>query len=132
MGSDGTDYLPRSCPGRDVSAVEGASLEDPRLVSLVRQALAYRNAEGVVVEIGDTRLAVRLGEPVAARVNEAMSLSRDPIGVKRLVDAERHGVSFARMLDLREGSHSRGRFRPPISALLDRVERPPRARPPSA
>jgi hypothetical protein len=83
-------------------AVEGASLEDPRLVSFVRQALAYRNAEGVVVEIGDTRLAVRLGEPVAARVNEAMSLSRDPIGAKRLVDAERHGVSFARMLDLRE------------------------------
>ena len=83
-------------------AVEGASLEDPRLVSLVRQALAYRNAEGVVVEIGDTRLAVRLGEPVAARVNGAMCLSRSPIGAKRLVDAERHGVSFARMLDLRE------------------------------
>jgi hypothetical protein len=83
-------------------AVEGASLEDARLVSLVRQALAYRNAEGVVVEIGDTRLAVHLDEPVAARVNDAMRLSREQMSAQRLVDAERHGVSFASMLDLRE------------------------------
>jgi hypothetical protein len=80
-------------------AVEGASLEDSRLVSLVRQALAYRKAEGVVVEIGDTRLAVHLGESVAARVHGEMCESLD---ASRLIDAERHGVSFARMLDIHE------------------------------
>jgi hypothetical protein len=43
-----------------------------------------------------------LGESVAARVRGDMCESREPIDGARLVDAERHGVSFARMLDIHE------------------------------
>lgn len=79
-------------------AVPSASLEDPQLVALVRQALAYRKVEGAVVEVNGGRVAVSLGEPVYARINGAVLESSSVIDAGRLRELERSGVSFAQIL----------------------------------
>lgn len=78
---------------------DNASLNDAALVSLVRQALAYRRTDGAIVKLGDQiRLSVKIGEPVWARVNEETLCTPDAIDLDRLADLERHGVSFASVL----------------------------------
>jgi hypothetical protein len=76
-----------------------ASLNDAALVSLVRQALAYRRADGAIVELGDQiRLSVKIGESVWARVNEETLRTPDAIDLDDLAELERQGVSFATIL----------------------------------
>lgn len=76
-----------------------ASLNDAALVSLVRQALAYRGTDGAIVKLGDhIRLSVKIGEPVWARVNEETLCTQDAIDLDGLAELERHGVSFASVL----------------------------------
>ena len=76
-----------------------ASLNDAALVSLVRQALAYRRTNGVIVELGQQiRLSVKIGEPVWARINEETLCTPQAIDVDGLAELERNGVSFASML----------------------------------
>jgi hypothetical protein len=82
-------------------AVSGgdASLNDAALVSLVRQALAYRRTSGAIVELGEQiRLSVKLGEPVWARVNEETLCTPWAIDLDGLAELERQGVSFASVL----------------------------------
>jgi hypothetical protein len=77
----------------------GASLNDAALVSLVRQALAYRRTDGAIVKLGDQiRLSVKIGEPVWARVNEETLCTPEAIDLDGLAELERHGVSFAQVL----------------------------------
>jgi hypothetical protein len=76
-----------------------ASLNDAALVSLVRQALAYRRTDGAIVKLGEhIRLSVKLGEPVWARVNDETLCTPDTIDLDGLAELERHGVSFASVL----------------------------------
>lgn len=78
---------------------DGASLDDARVVSLVRQALAYRKTDGAIVELGEqTRLSVKLGEPVWARIDEQSLCTSDAVDLDDLAELERQGVSFARIL----------------------------------
>jgi hypothetical protein len=76
-----------------------ASLGAAALVSLVRQALAYRRTDGAIVKLGDQiRLSVKLGEPVWARVNEETLCTPEPIDLDGLAELERQGISFAHVL----------------------------------
>ena len=76
-----------------------ASLNDAALVSLVRQALAYRRTNGAIVELGEQiRLSVKIGEPVWARINEETLCTPEAIDLDGLAELERNGVSFASML----------------------------------
>ncbi len=80
-------------------AGDGASLDDSRLVSLVRQALAYRKTDGAIVELSEqTRLSVKLGEPVWARVDQQTLCTSNNYKLEDLAELERQGVSFARVL----------------------------------
>jgi hypothetical protein len=74
---------------------DGASLNEPRLVSLVRQARAYRKTKGAVILVGETiRLAVKLGEPIWAKSGEQTLCTLDTIDLDDLAELERQGVSF--------------------------------------
>jgi hypothetical protein len=78
---------------------DGASLDEPRLVSLVRQALAYRKTDGAVVEVGkEARLSVKLGEPVWARTGDEDFCTPNNLDLNDLANLEQQGVSFARVL----------------------------------
>jgi hypothetical protein len=76
-----------------------ASLNDAALVSLVRQALAYRRTNGAIVELGERiRLSVKLDEPVWARINGETLCTPGAIDLDGLAELERNGVSFASVL----------------------------------
>ena len=78
---------------------DDASLNDAALVSLVRQALAYRRTDGAMVKLDDRiRLSVKIGEPVWARVNEETLCTPDAIDLDWLAELEHLGVSFASVL----------------------------------
>ena len=79
-------------------AATGTSSEDPRLVALVRQALAYRRVDGAVLEVGGDRIAVKLGEPVYARIGEMSGEGAENMTLARLAELERSGIGFARLL----------------------------------
>jgi hypothetical protein len=79
-------------------AARGATLEDPQLVALVRQALVYRKVDGAVVELEGGRLAVRLGEPIYASVDGTVYESSSPVDADRLAELQRSGVSFGRLV----------------------------------
>jgi hypothetical protein len=79
----------------EVSGAE-ASPKDAALVSLVRQALAYRWTDGAIVKLSEqVRLSIKLGEPVRARANDETLCTPDAIDLDGLAELERHGVSFA-------------------------------------
>jgi HKD family nuclease len=83
------------------------SLEEPQLVSLVRQALAYRKTDGAILELGDqARLSVKLGDPIWARVGEQTFCTPGNVYLDDLADLERQGVSFARALEPAEQAAS--------------------------
>jgi len=74
---------------------DGAALNEPRLVSLVRQALAYRKTNEAVILVGETiRLAVKLGEPLWAKSGEQTLCTLDTFDLDDLAQLERQGVSF--------------------------------------
>jgi hypothetical protein len=85
-------------------AVTGMGLDDPRLVCLVRQALIYRHVDGAVVETGSDRVAVHYGDPVYARIDGAVCETEETFSPSRLVDLERAGVSFRRVLGVRNAA----------------------------
>jgi hypothetical protein len=87
-------------------SVEGGDLDDPRIVSLVRQALAYRHVEGAVVELGRARLSVHLDDYAYAKANGFVYQSREPITRERLLAFERQGVSWGRTLEAAAGAVS--------------------------
>ncbi len=87
-------------------SVDGSDLDDPRIVSLVRQALAYRHVDGAVVELGRARLSVHLDDHAFARANGLDYQSREPITRQRLVELERQGVSWGRTLEAAAGAAS--------------------------
>jgi hypothetical protein len=78
--------------------VEGATIADGTLVSLVRQALDYRKARGVAIKLPDARLSVYLGDPVYAIRNGVTYTSREPVDAERLMKLERRGIAFDRIL----------------------------------
>jgi len=81
-------------------AVDGSSLDDPRLVSLARQALAYRRVEGAVIDVGTARISVHLGDPVFALVKGADEelTTRDSVDAQRLAELEQRGIGFGAVL----------------------------------
>lgn len=79
-------------------AVTGISSDDPRLVALVRHALAYRRDNGAVVEVGGDRIAVKLGEPLHARIGEVSGDGAEDMTLARLAELERSGIGFAHLL----------------------------------
>lgn len=87
-------------------SVDGSNLDDPRIVSLVRQALAYRHVDGAIVELGPARLSVHLDDYAFAKANGLEFQSREPITRERLLKFERQGVSWARTLDAAAGAAS--------------------------
>jgi hypothetical protein len=80
-------------------SIDGSDLDDPRIVSLVRQALVYRHVDGAVVELGSTRLSVHLDDFAFAKANDLIYQSRERITQDLLVTLERQGVSWARTLE---------------------------------
>lgn len=79
---------------------DGASLTEPRLVSLVRQALAYRHTDGVIVEVGPVdRLSVKLGDHVWAMAGGVELRTRERFDLEGLAQVERQGISFGRLLE---------------------------------
>ncbi len=78
--------------------VEGATIADAGLVSLVRQALDYRKSRGVTIKLPDARLSVYLGDPVYAMRNGVTYTSREPVDAERLMKLERRGIAFERIL----------------------------------
>lgn len=55
-------------------------VDDPGVVKLIRNALEFRRANGVVVMSGVERISVRLGEKAVARLKDRQVLeSADPI-----------------------------------------------------
>jgi hypothetical protein len=79
---------------------DDVSLDAPHLVSLVRQALAYRKTDGAILEVGDNaRLSVKMGQPVWAKAGERILCTPDNINLDDLAALERQGVSFARVLE---------------------------------
>lgn len=80
--------------------VDGATFADAALVSLVRQALDYRKAQGVAIKLPDTRLSVYLGDPVYAMRNGVTYASREPVDADRLQSLERRGIGFDGILTL--------------------------------
>jgi len=83
-------------------AVPEATVDEPQLVPLVRQALAYRKVDGAVVELLGDRIAIYLGEPIYARVRGVVYESVAPAGVARLAELQQNGVSFGRELRIAE------------------------------
>ena len=76
-----------------------ASFNDAALVSLVRQALAYRRTDGAIIKLGEQiRLSVKIGEPVWARVSEETLCTPEAVDLDGLAELKRHGVSFAHVL----------------------------------
>ena len=80
-------------------SIDGSGLDDPRIVSLVRQALVYRHVDGAVVELGPTRLSVHLDDYAFAKANGLVYQSRERITHDLLLALERQGVSWARTLE---------------------------------
>lgn len=76
----------------------GVSADDPRLVALVRQALAYRRVDGAVVEVENDRIAVKLGEPIHGRIGGISGDGLETMTLVRLAELERSGIGFARLL----------------------------------
>jgi hypothetical protein len=85
-------------------AVDGSDLDDPRIVSLVRQALAYRRVDGAVVGLGRARLSVHLDDHAFAKANGLVYQSRERITRERLLAFERQGISWALMLEAATGA----------------------------
>jgi hypothetical protein len=80
--------------------VEGATIADTALVSLVRQALDYRKARGVAIKLPDARLSVCLGDPVYAIAHGNNYASSEPLDAGRLLKLERRGIGFDRILNV--------------------------------
>lgn len=86
---------------------DGASLDAPQLVSLVRQALAYRRTDGAIVELGEkTRLVISLGRPALAVADGEHLSSHASLDLEDLANLERQGVSFGRVLERAEQAAS--------------------------
>jgi hypothetical protein len=82
--------------------VDGATLADATLVSLVRQALDYRKARGVAIKLPDARLSVYLGDCVYASRNGLTYASRELVDAERLLEFERRGIGFDRILTVQD------------------------------
>jgi hypothetical protein len=82
--------------------VDGATLGDAAVVSLVRQALDYRKARGVAIKLPDARLSVYLGERVYASRNGVAYASRELVDAERLISLERRGIAFDRILTVQD------------------------------
>lgn len=73
-------------------------LNDPRLVSLVRDALAYRREQGIRLRVGNDLLTIALGQPVYGRVGGAQIESGRSLDAGELEELEAEGHPFADLL----------------------------------
>ena len=89
----------KSALRRDPRGVRPRRSQRRRPRVLVGQALAYRRRDGAIVKLGEqTRLSIKIGEPIWARVGEERLCTQDAIDLDDLEELERRGVSFARVL----------------------------------
>lgn len=68
-------------------------LDDPRMLICARQALAYRNADGITVEAGDMRLSLKLGGKAAALTPDRRHLTSE--AAVNMIDLRRIEASGA-------------------------------------
>lgn len=71
---------------------------DPRLVSLARRTMAFKKSDHVLVEAGDERFLLRLGEICRARVGNETRTSIAPIDRDRLAAVEQQHGTLAELL----------------------------------
>ena len=106
---------------------DGASLDEPQLVSLVRQAPAYRKTDGAVIEVGRiSRLAVKLGEPVWAAAEDKTFCTPGAVELEDLAEGSCDRV----LCELRARSRAGGAGR--LLAVLSQCQLSLRVCPPSA
>jgi hypothetical protein len=80
-------------------------VDDPGVVRLIRHALDFRRADGLVVMSGDERISIRLGETAVARLKDGRVLeSEAPISVDDLARLDSAGLALRERLDLPEES----------------------------
>lgn len=80
-------------------------VDDPGVVRLIRHALDFRRADGLVVMSGDERISIRLGESAVARLKDGRVLeSEDPITLEDLALLDSAGLPLRERLDLPEES----------------------------
>lgn len=72
-------------------------LRDHRVVEIIRRALAYRQTSGCIVESGQDRLSIRLGQVPAALINGQMRDAEDRVALVQLEEMAATGVP---LLDL--------------------------------
>jgi hypothetical protein len=84
--------------------VKGANglLEDPRLVSLVRDALAYRSEQGIRLRAGSDILTLSLGRPMYGLVGGADVETLDRVDSDSLGQLEASGHPFGFLLERSE------------------------------
>ena len=73
-------------------------LRDPRIVEIVRRALAYRGTAGGIVESGADRLAIRLDDVFGARIDANDIDSAETVTTARLDAMATAGAPFADLL----------------------------------
>lgn len=73
---------------------------DARLVSLARRTMAFKKSDHVLVEVGDERFLLRLGEICRARVGNETRTSIAPIDRDRLAAVEQQRGTLAELLGL--------------------------------
>jgi hypothetical protein len=73
-------------------------LNDPRLVSLVRDALAYRRELGIRLRVGDDILTLALGQPVYGRIGGVQIESARSLDADWLEEIEASGHPFAELM----------------------------------
>jgi hypothetical protein len=80
--------------------VEGSPdlLSDPRLVVLVREAMAYQKAPGFRLSTGDDLLTLSIGDPVYARVAGLVYASIESARPETVGALESRGHGFGAML----------------------------------
>lgn len=74
-------------------------VDEPGIVRLMRNALDFRRADGIVIMSGRERVAVRLGEPGTARLRNLEVLdTRQPVTETMLALLEERGLSLREQL----------------------------------
>ena len=68
--------------------------------------MTYRRVDGAIVEVEGDRIAVKLGEPLHARIAETSGDSVENMTLARLAELERGGIGFAQLLAPRERAAS--------------------------
>ena len=85
----------------DVAGVTG-TFTDPRLVSIVREALVYKRGKGLRLRSGADVLTIATGRPMYGRIGERQVDTLEPITLAGLDRLEAEGSGFDALLTVEE------------------------------